>query len=113
LHNNKLFKKPKKSKTGQQLYTLTRKVDESTIKINLWDCNGNDKLRHEHAKLIRSAHACIIVFDLTSANGYQDVVNWFRLFKSNANEKCQCLILGNKNDLASKKIVKDEDIEKF
>ena len=94
--------------------------DKNTISLQIWDTNGTERYKSMTKSFFRNSEACLIVFDLTSADSFDDIEKWRELFleeiDSNERKGIPFVLLGNKNDLIDKKekqCVKDEVIQNY
>ncbi|KAL8620373.1 hypothetical protein ACOMHN_012998 [Nucella lapillus] len=86
--------------------------DRCNIKLQLWDIAGQERFTSMTRVYYKDAHACIVMFDLTQKNTYQNAVRW----KKDLDSKCQlsdgsfvpCLLLANKSDLGQREVEQDE-----
>ncbi|KAK7503609.1 hypothetical protein BaRGS_00005148 [Batillaria attramentaria] len=91
---------------------VIRWSDKCNIKLQLWDIAGQERFTSMTRVYYKDAHACIVMFDLTQKNTFQNAVRW----KKDLDTKCQladgslvpCLLLANKCDLGHREVEQDE-----
>ena len=75
-------------------------------RFQLWDSNGNDKLRTVPPNLLKSAHIIVVMFDVTNADSFASAANfWIKEVRSKASKESHYLLIGNKNDRTAERVV--------
>ena len=77
---------------------MLRSVKE-TIKLQLWDTVGDEKLRHITRNYYNGASAAIIVYDVTNRSSLQVAAEWIEDVRQNVPSNCFIAVVGNKIDL--------------
>ncbi|CAF5086030.1 unnamed protein product, partial [Rotaria magnacalcarata] len=92
------------------------------VKLQIWDTAGQERFRIITSSTFaislevfnsvflsdayyRGSHGFIVVYDITSLESFQKIEMWFNLIKENANQNVKKLLVGNKRDLTSQRIV--------
>ncbi|CAM4892538.1 unnamed protein product [Rotaria socialis] len=75
------------------------------VKLQIWDTAGQERFRIITNAYYRGSHGFIVVYDITSLESFQKIEMWFNLIKENANQNAKKLLVGNKRDLTSQRIV--------
>lgn len=83
--------------------------DNKVIKLQIWDTAGQERFRTITSSYYRGAHGIIVVYDVTERESFKSVSNWFGEIGRYASENVNKLIIGNKSDLESKKVVTFEE----
>ncbi|CAL8084181.1 unnamed protein product [Orchesella dallaii] len=111
------FKRDYKGTVGVDFALKVFKWSESqTIRLQLWDIAGQERFTWMTRVYYKDAHGCIIMFDLTNRNSFQNTIKW----KKDVDSKCMlpdgspipCMLLANKCDLSSRQVDQME-IETF
>jgi small GTP-binding protein len=113
-HVDKRFVTEYKPTIGFDIALKTMKIQEEGISAELliWDIAGQaifEKIREEY---LQGTNAAMIIFDLTRQETYDHVKDWLRELNTYAG-KVPFVLVGNKADLASKKVISDEVGKKY
>jgi len=113
-HVDKRFVTEYKPTIGFDIALKTMKIEEGGVSAELliWDIAGQaifEKIREEY---LQGTNAAMIVFDLTRKETYDHVKDWLRELNTYAG-KVPFILVGNKSDLASKKVVSEEVGKKY
>ncbi|EAR85571.3 small guanosine triphosphatase family Ras family protein (macronuclear) [Tetrahymena thermophila SB210] len=84
-------------------------VDNKIVKLNIWDTAGQERFDAIIKAYYKGIHACLIVFDLTDRQTFQDVYKWFDKCKQNAKNEVKLILVGNKADLEEQRAVTYEE----
>ena len=83
------------------------------MKVILWDTAGAERFRGVSLKNIKYSDGCIIVFDVTSRQSFENVSKWLVSIKENY-PNFMVILFGNKVDIdKSNWGVTSEEINKF
>ncbi|CEL92628.1 unnamed protein product [Vitrella brassicaformis CCMP3155] len=93
------------STIGVDFKIRTIELDGKTVKLQIWDTAGQERFRTITSSYYRGAHGIIIVYDVTDKESFLNVKNWIAEIDKYATENVNKLLVGNKCDLASKKVV--------
>ena len=106
-----------KATVGADFLTKQIQKGENIINLQLWDTAGSEKYHSITSGFYRNSEACVLVFDLTNENSFQNVEVWRKEFLENLNpqegDKFPFILIGNKMDLKDIIQVKDEDIQNY
>ncbi|GAA5985678.1 hypothetical protein JCM11641_001471 [Rhodosporidiobolus odoratus] len=83
---------------------LTQTVPVSTgnsIKFEIWDTAGQERYKSLAPMYYRSAHAAVVVYDITSAASLLKARTWISELQRQADPGITVCLVGNKLDLAS------------
>jgi len=112
------------STIGVDFKFRTLKMNGKAIKLQIWDTAGQERFRNITSSFYRGAHGIVLVYDVTNKESFDNVTNWLGDIErhygypssgSSVSEAAKpCVILvGNKNDLQGKKVVRTEHVEKL
>ena len=93
---------------------ITKKVEfpesKKTIKFEIWDTAGQERYRSLAKVFYNNASACILVYDITKKDSFDDVRDyWIPELKNNAPKNIILVLAGNKSDLYLNEQVNDEE----
>eukprot|EP00831_Metopus_contortus_P032176 TRINITY_DN2605_c0_g2_i2.p1 TRINITY_DN2605_c0_g2~~TRINITY_DN2605_c0_g2_i2.p1 ORF type:complete len:149 (+),score=16.77 TRINITY_DN2605_c0_g2_i2:232-678(+) len=85
--------------------------------MQIWDTAGQEKYNSIGNSFYKGANCCVIVFDITKPISFQSVKKWQRNFlkfaDTSGNVGFPFLLIGNKTDKESDRLVHQREIEKF
>ncbi|CAF1256129.1 unnamed protein product [Rotaria sordida] len=98
---------------GVDFETRTMNHNGKTVKFQIWDTSGQERFRTITSSYYRGAHGIIIVYDVTNAKSFENIKMWLQIIDRNANQNVKKLLVGNKSDLTSNRIVDHTKAKKF
>jgi len=79
------------------------------IKLHIWDTGGEERYKAMAPLYYRDAQAALLVYDVTDARTFQSLDYWVRELDEKIRDDNMVLIVaGNKADLPTKRITKDQ-----
>merc|ERR1712183_277929 len=93
------------STIGVDFKIRTLGLDGKTVKLQIWDTAGQERFRTITSSYYRGAHGIIVVYDCTDKESFNNVKHWMQEIDKYAADGVNKLLVGNKCDLASKKVV--------
>lgn len=78
------------------------------LRIQVWDTAGQERFRTITPAYYRSAMGVIMTYDITDENSFNNVEFWMRNLAAHGDAEVQCVLVGNKADLESKRQVPRE-----
>lgn len=88
-------------------------MDGKTIKLQIWDTAGQERFRTITSSYYRGAHGIIVVYDVTDMESFNNVKQWLHEIDRYACDNVNKLLVGNKCDLTSKKVVEYQTAKEF
>lgn len=93
------------STIGVDFKIRTIDLDGKTIKLQIWDTAGQERFRTITSSYYRGAHGIIVVYDCTDQETFSNVKQWLEEIDRYACDNVNKLLVGNKCDLHTKKVV--------
>ncbi|KAA8911768.1 small GTP-binding protein, partial [Sphaerosporella brunnea] len=93
------------STIGVDFKIRTIELDGKTVKLQIWDTAGQERFRTITSSYYRGAHGICVVFDVTDMDSFNNVKQWLQEIDRYATEGVNKLLVGNKSDMADKKVV--------
>lgn len=86
-------------------------VENKIVELVLWDIGGQTKFERIRKKFYEGASILLLIFDLTNPMSFANVPKWYQDIKNymKNNIALKGYLIGNKNDLAKKRIVSEID----
>lgn len=101
------------STIGVDFKIKTVELDGKIIKLQVWDTAGQERFGTIVSSYYRGAHGIIIVYDVTEQLSFQHVKKWTQDIDRYAPNTVRKLLVGNKSDLTSKKVVDYTQAKEF
>ncbi|GAB2292493.1 Ras- protein RABD2a [Dionaea muscipula] len=101
------------STIGVDFKIRTVEQDGKTIKLQIWDTAGQERFRTITSSYYRGAHGIIIVYDVTDQQSFENIKQWLSEIDRYASDNVVKLLVGNKSDLTSSKVVSYETGKAF
>jgi small GTP-binding protein len=82
----------------------TVEIDNEKIKLQIWDTAGQERFRSITQSYYRSAHALILVYDISCQPTFDCLPDWLREIEEYASSKVLRVLVGNKIDREDREI---------
>ncbi|SCV67133.1 BQ2448_5779 [Microbotryum intermedium] len=101
------------STIGVDFKIRTIELEGKTVKLQIWDTAGQERFRTITSSYYRGAHGIIVVYDVTDNDTFSNVKQWLQEIDRYACEGVNKLLVGNKSDLTTKKVVEYSTAKEF
>lgn len=101
------------STIGVDFKIRTIDLDGKTIKLQIWDTAGQERFRTITSSYYRGAQGIIIVYDVCDEDSYKNVRSWLHEVDRYASDNICKLLVGNKCDRVSFKVISYETAKDF
>ena len=98
---------------GVDYYYTMIDVDGQQVKFDIYDTAGQKRFRSIIPNYLRIAVGVILVFDLTDRETFDDITMWLNEAHNCCDPKAAMLLIGNKSDLSTNRVVTLEEAEQF
>ncbi|OMJ87902.1 hypothetical protein SteCoe_10315 [Stentor coeruleus] len=88
-------------------------IDNKTIHLQIWDTAGQESFRSITRGYYRGAAAALLTFDITRRDTFISLSKWLEETKNNGNPNMVIVLVANKVDLDSQRVVSREEGERF
>ncbi|XP_025054988.1 ras-related protein Rab-37 isoform X1 [Alligator sinensis] len=86
-------------------------VDDVKVKLQIWDTAGQERFRSVTHAYYRDAQALLLLYDITSKMSFDNIRAWLSEIHEYAQKDVVIMLLGNKADVSSERVVRTEDGE--
>ena len=101
------------STIGVDFKIRTIEIGGKQVKLQIWDTAGQERFRTITSSYYRGAHGIIVVYDVTDQASFSNVKQWLQEIDRYACENVNKLLVGNKCDLTTKKVVDFNTAKEF
>ncbi len=111
-----LFKESYHLTIGVDFFLKKFEIDGKKVSLQIWDFAGEEKFRFLLPGVINGANGTIFMFDITRYVTFENLSNWFTVFKTaneNFNQNVPALLVGSKTDLSGIRTVPEKEAKNF
>ncbi|KAH3763459.1 GTP-binding protein RAB4 [Pelomyxa schiedti] len=98
------FKSNSSHTIGVEFGSKLIEVGGKTVKLQIWDTAGQERFRAVTRSYYKGAAGCILVYDVTKRDTYNNISSWLADAKSLANKDIATVLVGNKTDLSDRQV---------
>ena len=108
-----LFEESYNPTIGFEFLTFFVKIDESNIKLQIWDTCGQEVYRSLISSFYHNSSLAILVYSIDKIKSFENLESWLNELKTLGNPDINIFLIGNKADLEDSREVLKEMGEKF
>nr|XP_002748751.2 ras-related protein Rab-37 isoform X3 [Callithrix jacchus] len=86
-------------------------VDGMRVKLQIWDTAGQERFRSVTHAYYRDAQALLLLYDITNKASFDNIRAWLTEIHEYAQRDVVIMLLGNKADMSSERVIRSEDGE--
>ncbi|KAB0400686.1 hypothetical protein E2I00_008311, partial [Balaenoptera physalus] len=86
-------------------------VDGMRVKLQIWDTAGQERFRSVTHAYYRDAQALLLLYDITNKSSFDNIRAWLTEIHEYAQRDVVIMLLGNKADVSSERMICSEDGE--
>jgi len=86
-------------------------IDGKRVKLQIWDTAGQERFRTLTVGYYRKSQGILLVYDVTNRESFVSVRAWMKQIEQHADVGVSKLLVGNKSDLSSQRVVTYEEGE--
>ncbi|XP_060063030.1 uncharacterized protein LOC132543532 [Ylistrum balloti] len=98
---------------GVDFKIRTVSLDNSTVRLQIWDTAGQERFKTITSSFYRGSHGIMLVYDVTDMESFQHVESWIQEVVKYGGSENTLILVGNKSDLTSKRVVTYDMGKKF
>uniref|UniRef100_A0A8C0EL59 small monomeric GTPase n=1 Tax=Bubo bubo TaxID=30461 RepID=A0A8C0EL59_BUBBB len=83
------------------------------VKLQIWDTAGQERFHTLSTSYFRGAQGFILVYDITNLDSFQSITTWMKDIHEKAGDEVDVILLGNKCDKESERVVPKQKGEKL
>ena len=105
---NNEFKEDTKSTVGVEFGSKKLKIENSLIKLQIWDTAGEERYRAITSAYYKGSKGCFIVYDITNPQSFEDIQKWYEEIIRSGDKGVSVILVGNKCDLENERKITKE-----
>ncbi|XP_009884278.1 PREDICTED: ras-related protein Rab-10-like [Charadrius vociferus] len=87
--------------------------DDTRVKLQIWDTAGQERFHTLSTSYFRGAQGFVLVYDITNLDSFQSITSWMKDIHEKAGDEVDVILLGNKCDKESERVVPKQRGEKL
>lgn len=87
--------------------------NNAQYKLQIWDTAGQEVFRSITKPYYRTAVGCLIVYDVTDINSFNNVSKWLEDVKTMSDPDIVIILVGNKTDLIANRIITYDEAKQY
>uniref|UniRef100_A0A8B9CD68 small monomeric GTPase n=1 Tax=Anser brachyrhynchus TaxID=132585 RepID=A0A8B9CD68_9AVES len=87
-------------------------LNDTRVKLQIWDTAGQERFHTLSTSYFRGAQGFVLVYDITNMDSFQGITSWMKDIHEKAGDEVDVILLGNKCDKESERVVPKRKGEK-
>ncbi|XP_051626138.1 ras-related protein Rab-10-like isoform X1 [Manacus candei] len=87
--------------------------NDTRVKLQIWDTAGQERFHTLSTSYFRGAQGFVLVYDITNLKSFQSITMWMQDIYEKAGDEVDVILLGNKCDKESERVVPKQKGEKI
>ncbi|NWH83295.1 RAB10 protein, partial [Cnemophilus loriae] len=87
--------------------------NDTRVKLQIWDTAGQERFHTLSTSYFRGAQGFVLVYDITNLKSFQSITIWMNDIYEKAGDEVDVILLGNKCDKESERVVPKQKGEKL
>ena len=108
-----IFDEAYSATVGFEFITLTLKLDNKVVKLQIWDTCGQEIYRSLISSFYRNATLAMIVYAIDSRKSFSHINSWLKDVQLLSNPDIKIFLIGNKKDLESNREINTDEAKQF
>ena len=88
-------------------------VKDRSIRVQIWDTAGQEAFKSITRSYYKNSACAMIVYDITNKKSFENIASWLKECKEMCTKDILILLVGNKTDLESKRVVSQKEGKNF
>ena len=98
---------------GFEFYTLTIKINDKYVKLQIWDTCGQESYRSLISSFYRNSSLAILTYSINDEKSFNNLNSWLNEIKTQSNPDIIIFLIGNKSDLINERVISNEIAQNF
>ena len=94
---------------GVEFGTKDCTIENDEVRMQVWDTAGQERFRFLQPAYYRGAHGALLVYDITRKESFEKIPSWMDNLLSTISDTIPTILVGNKCDLDSLRVVTFEE----
>ena len=108
-----MFEENYYSTIGFEYCTFNIKIDETVIRLQIWDTCGQELYRALISNYYRNSSLAILLYSIDSKDSFEDIEIWVREVRTNSSPDVKIFLIANKVDLENERQVSKKEGEAY
>ncbi|NXU32578.1 RAB10 protein, partial [Thalassarche chlororhynchos] len=87
--------------------------NDTRVKLQIWDTAGQERFHTLSTSYFRGAQGFVLVYDITNLDSFRSITSWMKDIHEKAGDEVDVILLGNKCDKESERVVPKQKGEKL